>query len=314
MKYNGYLVSEKDGSLIVKNVRDFNLTHVFECGQCFRWLKQQNGSYKGIVNGRAVNVSFSDETLYITNTTEQDFIDIWYEYFDLGTDYSKIKAILEKDDIMKEAIKTGYGIRLLRQDFWELLISFIISANNMIPRIMKTVDSLSALKGNCIEPHNNLYNFPKISELANASLEEIQQCKAGFRSKYIHRTSQLMDQNTITREILLGMDTGMARNELMKFPGVGPKVADCILLFSGLKYDVFPTDVWVKRVMEELYLKEDSSLKEIQKFAKEHFGDLTGYAQQYLFYHARLNRIGMSNNPNSHTTTIQTVTNRLNAN
>jgi len=293
MKYNGYLVSEKDGSLIVKNVRDFNLTHVFECGQCFRWLKQQNGSYKGIVNGRAVNVSFSDETLYITNTTEQDFIDIWYEYFDLGTDYSKIKAILEKDDIMKEAIKTGYGIRLLRQDFWELLISFIISANNMIPRIMKTVDSLSALKGNCIEPHNNLYNFPKISELANASLEEIQQCKAGFRSKYIHRTSQLMDQNTITREILLGMDTGMARNELMKFPGVGPKVADCILLFSGLKYDVFPTDVWVKRVMEELYLKEDSSLKEIQKFAKEHFGDLTGYAQQYLFYHARLNKIGM---------------------
>jgi len=295
MEYKGYSVSANDGSLAIKNVRDFNLTHVFECGQCFRWIKQQNGSYKGIVSGRAVNVSFTDETLYITNATEQDFIDIWYEYFDLGTDYSKIKAILEKDDIMKEAIKTGYGIRLLKQDFWELLISFIISANNRIPRIMKTVDSLSALKGNCIEADDNLYSFPKINELAKATLEEIGQCKAGFRCKYIYKTSQLMDQNTITRKMLLGMDTDMARKELMKLPGVGPKVADCILLFSGLKYDVFPTDVWVKRVMEELYLKKDSSLKEIQNFAKDHFGELTGYAQQYLFYHARLNRIGMAN-------------------
>ena len=294
MEYKGYSVFEKEGSLKIENVRDFNLTHVFECGQCFRWTKQDNGSYNGIVNCRAVNVNFYDGNLYISNATEQDFIDIWYEYFDLGTDYSKIKAILEKDDIMKEAIKTGYGIRLLRQDFWEIIISFIISANNRIPRIMKTVDSLSALRGNCIETDNSLYSFPEISELAKATLEEIGQCKAGFRCKYIHKTSQIMNENTISREKLLEMDTEMARKELMKLPGVGPKVADCILLFSGLKYDVFPTDVWVKRVMEELYLKKDSSLKDIQKFAKNHFGELTGYAQQYLFYHARLNRIGMS--------------------
>jgi N-glycosylase/DNA lyase len=294
MEYKGYCVNVEDGSLAIKNVKDFNLAHVFECGQCFRWIKQQNGSYNGIVKERAVNVSFNDETLYITNATEQDFIDIWYEYFDLGTDYSKIKAILQKDDTMKEAIKTGYGIRLLRQDFWELLISFIISSNNMIPRIMKTVDSLSALKGSCIDAGNKLYSFPKVSELANSTLEEINQCKAGFRCKYIHKTSLLMDKSVITREMLLSMDTDMARKELMKFPGVGPKVADCILLFSGLKYDVFPIDVWVKRVMEELYLNNDSSLKEIQKFAKEHFGELTGYAQQYLFYHARLNKIGMA--------------------
>jgi len=296
MEYKGYSInSTKDGSLAIKNVRDFNLTHVFECGQCFRWIKQQDGSYKGIVNGKAVKVSFNNEILYITNATEQDFIDIWYEYFDLGTDYSMIKAILEKDDIMSEAIKTGYGIRLLRQDFWELLISFIISANNMIPRIMKTVDSLSVLKGNCIEPDNNLYSFPVISQLANSTLEEVQQCKAGFRCKYIYQTSKIMQENIITREMLRDMDTDIARKELMKLPGVGPKVADCILLFSGLKYDVFPTDVWVKRVMEELYLKKEANLKEIQNFAKDHFGELTGYAQQYLFYHARLNKIGMSN-------------------
>ncbi len=293
MEYKGYSINCKNGIMAIEGVKDFNLTHIFECGQCFRWIRQQDGSYNGIVDDKFVNVSLSNGILYIRNAEEQDFIDIWYEYFDLGTDYSKVKSVLEKDEIMKEAIKTGYGIRLLRQDFWEMLISFIISANNMIPRIMKTVDTLSMLKGGCIEANYNAYRFPKIHELANATLEEIQQCKAGFRCKYIHQTSRLMHQESITKNMLQCLDTDMARKELMKLPGVGPKVADCILLFSGIKYDVFPTDVWVKRVMEELYLKKESKLKEIQSFAKDQFGDLTGYAQQYLFYHARLNRIGM---------------------
>lgn len=294
MEYGGYSVDVVKGTLAVKNVRDFNLTHIFECGQCFRWIKQSDGSYRGIVNGKAVNVSLENDILYISNSTEQDFIDIWYDYFDLGTDYSKIKSVLEEDDIMKEAIKTGHGIRILRQDFWEMLISFIISANNRIPRIMKTIDTLSAQKGKCIEQDNSFYSFPEIASLAGSTLEEINQCKAGFRCKYIFETSRIMDQNAITRATLLSMDTDSARKELMTLPGVGPKVADCILLFSGIKYDVFPTDVWVKRVMEELYLKKESSLKDIQKYAQQKFGKLTGYAQQYLFYHARENKIGMT--------------------
>ncbi|MDF2988063.1 MAG: 3-methyladenine glycosylase/8-oxoguanine glycosylase, partial [Eubacterium sp.] len=222
-----------------------------------------------------------------------DFKDTWYEYFDLGTDYSQIKAVLEKDSIMKEAIKTGYGIRLLRQDFWEMLISFIISANNMIPRIMKIVDTLSVMKGKCIDSEVCCYSFPEVDALAAATLEEINECRAGFRCKYIHKTSQLIKSGAITKEKLMELDTDAARKELMTLPGVGAKVADCILLFSGLKFDVFPTDVWVKRVMEELYLKKESGLKEIQLYAGERFGELTGYAQQYLFYHARLNKIGM---------------------
>ncbi len=294
MEYKGYTLDAANGNLYVKNVKDFNLTHIFECGQCFRWIRQEDGSYKGIAGGRLVNVSYNNGILCITNSGEQDFKNIWYEYFDLGTDYSKIKASLEQDEIMKEAIKTGWGIRLLKQDFWEMLISFIISANNMIPRIMKTVDTLSVLRGKCIDSQQEAYSFPDVETLANMSLEEIQQCKAGFRCKYIHKTSALMAQGIITEDNLRGMDTAMARKELMKLPGVGPKVADCILLFSGMKYDVFPTDVWVKRVMEELYLKKESGLKEIQQFASKQFGDLTGYAQQYLFYHARLNKIGMS--------------------
>ncbi|EPR09505.1 DNA-3-methyladenine glycosylase family protein [Ruminiclostridium papyrosolvens] len=294
MEYKGYTLETADGNLYVKNIKDFNLTHIFDCGQCFRWIRQEDGSYRGIAGGRLVNVRYDNEILCITNSGEQDFINIWYEYFDLGTDYSKIKSILEQDEIMKEAIKTGWGIRLLKQDFWEILISFIISANNMIPRIMKTVDTLSVLRGKCIDPVMNAYSFPDVETLANTSLEDIQQCKAGFRCKYIHKTSALMSQGIVTEDILRNMDTDAARKELMKLPGVGPKVADCILLFSGLKYDVFPIDVWVKRVMEELYLKKESGLKEIQQFASKQFGDLTGYAQQYLFYHARLNKIGMS--------------------
>ncbi len=294
MKYRGYTVEENSAGIAISQVRDFNLTHVFDCGQCFRWIKQPDGSYRGIVRDRAVQVSLEGDTLYISNTNGQDFIDIWYDYFDLGTDYSEIKKILEKDEIMREAIKTGYGIRLLRQDFWEMLISFIISANNMIPRIMKTVDSLSVMKGQCIDRDNGYFSFPQVSDLAGSTLEEIQECRAGFRCKYIHGTALIMSDTAITREKLLDLDTDKARKELMILPGVGPKVADCILLFSGLKYDVFPTDVWVKRVMEELYLKREAGLKEIQEFAKKQFGNLTGYAQQYLFYHARLNKIGMS--------------------
>ncbi|HEX2924662.1 MAG TPA: DNA glycosylase [Ruminiclostridium sp.] len=294
MEYKGYSLKTSDGKLFIENVRDFNLTHIFDCGQCFRWIRQEDGSYRGIAGGRLANVSYSNGTLCITNSNEQDFVEFWYEYFDLGTDYSQIKDTLGQDEIMKEAIETGWGIRLLKQDFWEMLISFIISANNMIPRIMKTVDSLSILRGKCIDPGLNAYSFPDIDALAGMPLEEIQQCKAGFRCKYIHQTSAMIAQGLIKGERLKSMDTAAARKELMKLPGVGPKVADCILLFSGLKYDVFPIDVWVKRVMEELYLKKESGLKEIQIFADKRFGSLTGYAQQYLFYHARLNRIGMT--------------------
>lgn len=291
MIYKEYNISVKDGVLAIENVRDFDLAHVFECGQCFRWNKQENGSYRGIVRNKIADVSYNNGILYITNATKQDFIDIWYDYFDLGTDYTKIKGILSEDEIMKEAIQTGFGIRILKQDFWEMLISFIISANNMIPRIMKTVDFLSELHGTYID--NASYSFPEIEALSGASLEEIQKCRAGFRCKYIHETSKLIANSTVNETDLKEMETDLARKELMKLPGVGPKVADCILLFSGIKYDVFPVDVWVKRVMEELYLKKETSLKDIQLFAKEKFGDLTGYAQQYLFYHARLNKIGM---------------------
>lgn len=294
MKYRGYDVNVRNRVLTVKGVRDFDLKHIFECGQCFRWIPCEEGSYHGIVSGKAVNVSYQEGILTIENTTEKDFVDLWYEYFDLGTDYSVIKAALSKDPILKEAIETGYGIRLLRQDFWETMISFIISSNNLIPRIMKIVETLSCAFGTRISEESNYCCFPEAAALSGATLEKVQQCRAGYRGKYIYETAQRMTRENITKEALVKIDTESARKELMKFSGVGPKVADCILLYSGIKFDVFPTDVWVKRVMEELYMKEEATLKEIQLYAKTKFGDLAGYAQQYLFYHARRNKIGLN--------------------
>jgi len=303
LEYRGYNITPIDDNIIaVDNVKDFNPIHIFECGQCFRWYRQEDGSYTGVAKGKVVNILYKNEeennnqigTLYIKNSSVDDFVNIWYDYLDLGRDYGEIKRILsEKDDIMKTAVNFGYGIRLLKQDFWETLISFIISANNRIPMIMKAVAAISEHFGEKIFfEDKTYYAFPDISELAKADMEKISECKTGFRCKYISSTSKMIDEGLIDPSQLYELSTFEAREKLKQFPGVGNKVADCCLLYSGIKYDVFPTDVWVKRVMEELYFKREVSLKEIQEFAADYFGDLAGFAQQYLFYYARENKIG----------------------
>jgi len=293
LDYKGYKVKEEKDRVIVENVRDFDPVHIFECGQCFRWVRQPDNSFTGVVRGKVANISYQDGTLVIKNSSLKDFQDIWFEYLDLGRDYSEIKALLDKDEHMKKAIEYGYGIRILKQDLWEVLISFIISANNRIPMIMKTVAAMSKLYGDEIQYDGMAYySFPGADKLSEAGIEELEACRGGFRCKYILNTARMVKNGEVRLEELEGMDTGKAREELMKFPGVGPKVADCVLLYSGTKQDVFPTDVWVKRVMEELYFKREASFKEIQDFASSYFGDLAGFAQQYLFYYARENRIG----------------------
>lgn len=293
IKYRGYEVKEKDGKVIVDGVSDFNPVHIFECGQCFRWVKQEDGSYTGVARGRAVNASYTDGKLKIDNSTMEDFKNIWYDYFDLGRDYFKIKEKLSKDEIMKNAIEFGHGIRLLKQDLWETLISFIISANNRIPMIMKVVGAISRMYGDEIRMKDkSYYTFPHVGTLAGSTLEQLEVCRGGFRCKYILNTAGMVRDGAVNLDILANMTTHGAREELKKFPGVGNKVADCTLLYSGTKYDVFPTDVWVKRVMEELYFKREATFSEIQDFAADYFGELAGIAQQYLFYYARENKIG----------------------
>ncbi|MDP4180801.1 MAG: DNA glycosylase [Bacillota bacterium] len=292
MNYKGLEINETAEGIEIQGVHDFDLVHIFDCGQCFRWLKQKDGSYLGVVGSKAVRVSFYNEKLFISGSTYDDFVNLWYEYFDLGTDYSKIKKALCKDEIMAKAVEFGHGIRLLRQDIWELLISFIISANNRIPRIMKSVETLSKTFGNEISSSEGVfYSFPKPEDLSSCSMDKIELCKAGFRCKYISETSDMIRKKAVDLGSLSDMDTAHARKELIKLSGVGAKVADCVLLFSATKFDVFPTDVWIKKIMEILYFKREATLKEIDIFSKDYFGDLSGYAQQYLFFYARETKI-----------------------
>lgn len=294
MMYRGYDVQEENNSIIINGVKDFNLYNTFECGQCFRWSGNIDGSYSGVAKGRAVRLHMTGDRLLIENCTLDDFKNIWFDYFDLGRDYSDLIKMISKDDIMKKAVGFGKGIRLLRQDIWEVLISFIISANNRIPMIKKVVAAISEILGDSIGfDGETFFAFPGVQDLAGSSADEISICKAGFRCKYIIEASRMVLNGDVDLGKLKDMDTADARNELCKLPGVGHKVADCTLLFSGAHYNVFPTDVWVKRVMEELYFNREASFREIQEFSVRYFGDLAGFAQQYLFFYARENKIGI---------------------
>lgn len=295
MKYKGYDIDELPdrGGVVISNIRDFEPSHIFDCGQCFRWIRESDGSYTGVVSGKVLNVSKKGLYVIFNNTNIKEFQDFWFDYFDLGRDYSRIKELVLKDNHMKEAVTYGHGIRLLKQDFNEMLVSFIISANNRIPMIMKVVENLSKMFGKKINYNGRLYfDFPEISAIADAQLSDLAETRMGFRAKYVLNSSKMAIESDITRSKLSEMDTCKAKQHLMQLSGVGSKIADCVLLFSGIKYDVFPTDVWVKRVMEALYLKRETGLNQINEFGTNYFGEYSGFAQQYLFYYAREKRIG----------------------
>lgn len=290
-----YKVREESGKVIVDDLQNFELSHIFECGQCFRWNREENGSYTGVAKGKVLNVQKSGNQVIFDPATQDDFFRIWVEYFDLNRDYGEIKRRLcEGDPIMQAAIANGYGIRILRQDVWETLLSFIISSNRSISMIKKSIESLSKRYGRLIGEYKGrkYYDFPTPQSLAEKRIDEIQQSHTGYRSKYIVHTAATIVKKEVDIYSLKDRSTEEARRELIKLQGVGPKVSDCILLFSMEKYDAFPIDVWVKRVMEFFYFHKETTLKELQAFAAEKFGKIAGIAQQYLFYYARELGIG----------------------
>ena len=294
MIFKGYDIDVDENSIIINGIRDFDPVHTFECGQCFRWHREADGSYTGVVHNKVANVLSKPDFMVIRNASVADFEQIWFDYFDLGRDYGEVKKAVAIDGIMQKAVEFGSGIRLLRQEPWEALISFILSSNNRIPRIMKIIEDLSRFYGReLVYQDRNYYSFPDVQSLAACSLEQIQVCRAGYRCGYIHQSAAQITLGEIDLEQLDGLETAEARKYLLQLHGVGNKVADCMLLYSGIKQDVFPTDVWVKRVMEELYFRREASFMEIQQFAAEHFGKYAGAAQQYLFYYAREQRIGI---------------------
>lgn len=286
----------KEQKYIIKNCKSFGLKDIFECGQCFRWNKQEDESYTGVFGRNVLNVKSKNNQIIISGICQEDIEKVCMDYFDLNRNYEEIKSKLSKvDNYMQESIKYGAGIRILNQDLWEMIISFIISANNNIPRIKKIIEKMSKEYGTEIEFRNQTYyTFPTTEQLSRANIQDLRKLGLGFRDKYIYETTKIIKERKIDLGELQEKDTTSARKELLTLAGVGPKVADCILLFSILKrFDVFPIDVWVRRVMNDLYIhnkvEEKVSKKEIEKLAKEKFGNLEGIAQQYLFYWKREN-------------------------
>jgi len=285
----------KEQTYIIENCTSFKLVDVFDCGQCFRWNKEPDGSYTGVFKGNVMNVQKEGNKILFRGICNGDIKSIVTDYFDLNRDYEQIKNTLSKiDENINISIQYGDGIRILNQDLWETIISFIISANNNIPRIKGIIERLALNYGDkIIWNKKEYYAFPTPEQLKNVTVDEYRKLGLGFRDIRLYETTQMILDKKIDLEKLQSeQDTLKVREQLLSLSGVGPKVADCILLFSTLKrFEVFPIDVWVRRVMNELYIKNPDETKvnkkEIEKIAHEKFGNLAGMAQQYLFYWKR---------------------------
>ena len=278
---------------ILRNAKSFEPVHIFECGQCFRWNKEEDGSYTGVIKNNVINVKKIGNDVEFTGGCDENIKEICEEYFNLQTNYEAIKEKLSNVDIyLKNSIEYGNGIRILKQDLWETLLSFIISANNNIPRIKTIIERIAKKYGNKIEYKNKIYyTFPTAEMLQNTSVEDFRSLGLGFRDVRIYETVQKTLKGEIDlKELKQEENTERLRKELLEIPGVGPKVADCVMLFALNRFDVFPVDVWVKRVISELYFdKKEQTPNIIHEFAEKQYGNLAGLAQQYLFYWRREN-------------------------
>ncbi len=290
-----YKIENREDSLIISELKDFKPSHIFECGQCFRWKKEDDNSYTTIASGRVINIIEDKDNFIVRGSSIEEWKEFWHHYFDLDRDYSQIKEELSVDPILQEAISFGYGMRLLNQDPYETIISFIISANNQIPRIKSAVELISNDLGDFVVSFKgkDYYSFPEPKELASKSEAYIREkYRVGFRADRIREVSRRIAQGEFDHRCIYDFDHKKGKELLTTLPGVGPKVSDCILLFAYDKSEAFPVDVWVKRVMEYFYFKRNATKKELEESGEKLFGSLAGFAQQYLFYYAREMGIG----------------------
>lgn len=261
--------SVKGNDIIIKQ-SDFELSQTLDCGQAFRWEQQEDGSFTGAYLNRPLRIStvdIKDCTFMLHDISEDELLNIWYDYFDLITDYSELKRRLSEDETLSKACDFAYGIRILRQDSWEALSSFIISQNNNIPRIKGII-------GRLVEHYGG---YPSIDDMADETAESLSFLRAGFRAKYLVDAVDKLYRGEITIEGIRQASLEDATKKLMSIKGVGPKVASCALLFGFYKLDAFPVDVWVKRVLSEYY---PNGLPDCTK-------GIEGIAQQYLFHYIR---------------------------
>ncbi len=260
---------------------DLNPVHTFECGQCFRFNTNEKGEYIGISAGRVCRIDTENNLI-----CDDSDLEYWRKFLSLDTDYEKIKyELLIRDDKLKPCIEFGTGIRILKQDIWETIISFIISANNNIPRIKKIIETMCLNFGDEIEfEGNKYYSFPTPQKISGLTREDLAPLRAGYRDKYILDAATKIVSGEVDLEKIVNMNDKDAKNTLMKIKGVGGKVADCIMLFSLGRFSVFPKDVWINRILTEVY---DVNPNDADVFVREKYGCFAGYAQQYLYYYFR---------------------------
>lgn len=259
-------------------VDKFNLEDTFNCGQCFRWEKTDDNSFEGVAFDKYLKITKKTDKIILMNTSKEDFENVWKDYFDLSLNYNYVISELEKiNDKMKKICNYSPGIRILKQDPWEALCSFIISQNNNIPRIKGIINRLCENFGYQIS--NGVYSFPKANELSTLNDSDLDILKCGFRSKYILDAAKKVSSGEINLNNIKKMKIDLARKELQKIKGVGPKVAECTLLYGMYRLEAFPMDVWMKRAMEKIF----SDMK------AEDFGQYAGIAQQYIFNYIRTN-------------------------
>ena len=251
---------------------ELNIVKTFECGQCFRWNADENGIYTGVAFGYPARVWTENGRVYLRSAAPDE---LWREYFDLDRDYGAICEKLETDSQLRRAISEYGGIRILRQNTWEALCSFIISQNNNIPRIKGIIERLCATFGDDLG--NGDFSFPTAEVLAKCNVDDLAPLRSGFRAKYIIDAAQKVACGEVNLHMLATEDMDVCRAELIKIKGVGAKVAECTLLYGCGRIEAFPVDVWVKRIMAEMY---PDGLPECTS-------GVEGIAQQFLFHWRR---------------------------
>jgi N-glycosylase/DNA lyase len=283
----------------VESVSLFDVGKIFDCGQCFRFDIVEDSphavEFAGCAMGKYVSFGQDGDTLYIYNSTLEDYENIWEKFLGLEEDYGAINESilsLSENQALSDAVRLSSGIRILKQEPWEAICSFIISQNNNIPRIKKLVAALCKACGDKIDISNmkehiatahqaidgNFYSFPTPDRVLELGVDGLAALKTGFRAKYIHDAAQRLEGGELDLDLLLSSSTEDATKHLCTVKGIGPKVASCALLFGFSKLDAFPVDVWIKKVIEKYFDKD---------FAPSDLGKFAGIAQQYLFYYER---------------------------
>ncbi len=262
-------------NMILRDFSCLDLERTLFCGQAFRWKKTDEGKFTAVVKGKIITAVQNENEIIFENVNDEETEKLIEEYFDLKRDYKGICEKMKEDKSFCTAFNEYEGIRILRQDSWEALCSFIISQNNNIPRITGIIDRLCTTFGEKIDDEN--YSFPTYEKLKGVTAEDLAPLRAGFRGKYIADAVEKLNSGEISLEEIEKMPIEEARQELCKIKGVGAKVAECTLLYGFGRMEAFPVDVWVKRIMEEMY---PDGLPEI-------FKGNEGIAQQYLFHWRR---------------------------